>query len=162
MLVKATMSLVKDSDQKPIFAVEMVEDITAQKSTQEKMQMFETAVFASAEAVVITDPNLPDNPVVYINPAFEELTGYQAGQIIGRNCRFLNLKDRKQPALKKVRYAIKHGEKCQVTLRNYRKDGTLFYNKLSIYPLHNAEGKLVHFVGVQREVPKPKSEVDQA
>ena len=162
VLVKATMSLVKDSDQKPIFAVEMVEDITAQKSTQEKMQMFETAVFASAEAVVITDPNLPDNPVVYINPAFEELTGYQAGQIIGRNCRFLNLKDRKQPALKKVRYAIKHGEKCQVTLRNYRKDGTLFYNELSIYPLHNAEGKLVHFVGVQREVPKPKSEVDQA
>lgn len=158
--VKTTVSLIRDDDQNPLFVVKMVEDTSEQKFAEQKSQMFESAVFASGDAVVITNPNLPDNPIVYINPAFEQLTGYKASQIIGHNCRFLQQKDKNQPALQELREAIKKGQRCQVVLRNYRKDGSLFYNHLTIFPVHNETGELVHFVGIQQAVPPPESSVN--
>jgi PAS domain S-box-containing protein len=154
--VKTTASLIRDDDQNPLFVVKMVENTSQQKTAERKLHMFESALFASGDAVVITDPKQADNPIVFINPAFEQLTGYKASQIIGHNCRFMQKRDKDQPALDELRQAIKKGERCQVTLRNYRKDGSLFYNHLTIFPVHNEKGELVHFVGIQQEVFPPE------
>src|SRR3712207_774753 len=95
---------------------------------------------ASTNSIVITDPNQPDAPIVYANPAFERTTGYTAEEALGRNCRFLQGEDRDQPTLGELRAAVSEGRHCTVVLRNYRKDGTLFWNELSVYPVRDGEG----------------------
>ena len=89
------------------------------------MLMF-CAVESARNGVVITDPNRPDNPIIYTNPAFTEITGYSAGEILGHNCRFLQGYDRQQPQLDEVRHALKEGLPVTVVLRNYKKDGSRF------------------------------------
>jgi PAS domain S-box-containing protein len=108
------------------------------------------ALAAVSDGVVVTDPNLPDNPVVYVNPCFERMTGYAAEEVVGRNCRFLHGEDRDQPALQELRGALKEGRGCRVVLRNYRKDGSLFWNELEVTPVRDDDGRLTHFVGVFR------------
>src|SRR3712207_6462647 len=100
----------------------------------------------------MTDPNQPDDPLVYVNPAFEKTTGYAAEEALGRNCRFLQGEDRDQPALEELRAAVRGERHCTVVLRNYRKDGSLFWNELSIYPVRDEEGGMANFVGVQNDV----------
>jgi PAS domain S-box-containing protein len=116
----------------------------------------EQALAATSSAILITDPNKPDNPIVYANPTFKRITGYSIEEAIGKNCRFLQGEDRDQPALKELRAAIRKGRECQVLLRNYKKDGTLFWNELSISPVRDEEGHLVSFVGVQNDVTERK------
>ncbi len=72
--------------------------------------------------------------------------------MIGKNCRFLQKDDRDQPQLLLIRNAIKYGQHCQVTVRNYRKDGSMFWNELTISPIKNADGQVTHFVGIQADV----------
>jgi PAS domain S-box-containing protein len=110
------------------------------------------AVAASSNGIVITDPKVPDNPIIYANPAFEEISGYTADEVLGHNCRFLQSDDRDQPALHELRRAITEGRECRVVLRNYRKDGTQFWNELHVSPIHDEEGRLTNFVGVQNDV----------
>jgi PAS domain S-box-containing protein len=109
-------------------------------------------VTASTNSIVITDPNQPDDPLVYVNPAFERTTGYATEEALGRNCRFLQGEDGDQPGLEEVRAAVREGRHCTVVLRNYRKDGTLFWNELSVYPVRDEEGRVANFVGVQNDV----------
>jgi PAS domain S-box-containing protein len=102
--------------------------------------------------VVISDNQQNDNPLIYVNKGFELVTGYSREEIIGSNCRFLQGKDTEQPQLEILKHAIRAGIDCQVILKNYRKDGTMFYNELNISPIKNAEGLVTHFVGVQNDV----------
>jgi PAS domain S-box-containing protein len=102
--------------------------------------------------VTLTDPDLDDAPIVYANKAFEDMCGYPKEEIVGRNCRFLQGKDRDQPEIDRLRQAIKKGEAVEVTLRNYRKDGELFYNRLDIKPLLDDRGNLVYYLGVQYDI----------
>ena len=118
----------------------------------DKLRWLDRAVTASTNAIVITDPNQPDDPLVYVNPAFERTTGYAAEEALGRNCRFLQGEDRDQPGLGELRAAVHEGRHCTVVLRNYRKDGTLFWNELSVYPVRDEEGGVANFVGVQNDV----------
>src|ERR671918_174498 len=118
----------------------------------DKLRLLERAVTASTNSIVIVDPNQPDDPIVYVNPAFEKTTGYTVEEVLGRNCRFLQSEDRDQPALGELRTAIREGRHCTVVLRNYRKDGTLFWNELSIYPVRDEDGRMTNFVGVQNDV----------
>ena len=119
----------------------------------DKLRLLERAVTASTNSIVISDPNLPDDPLVYVNPAFESTTGYASREVLGRNCRFLQGEDRDQPVLGKLRTAVHEGLQCTVVLRNYRKDGTLFWNELSVYPVHDEERRRVtNFVGVQNDI----------
>jgi PAS domain S-box-containing protein len=126
------------------------------RSSEELRRMLNRAVTASSNGILITDPNLPDNPIVYVNPAFEKTTGYSMEEAIGRNCRFLQGGDRDQPALEELRAAIREGRGCQVILRNYRKDGTLFWNEIHVSPVHDEQGRLINFVGVQNDVTESK------
>jgi PAS domain S-box-containing protein len=109
-------------------------------------------VTASTNSISITDPSRPDSPLVYVNPAFERTTGYAAEEVLGRNCRFLQSEDRDQPALEELRAAIREKRHCTVVLRNYRKNGTLFYNELSVYPVRDENDRVMNFVGVQNDI----------
>src|SRR5690606_3922489 len=88
--------------------------------------LLQRAVAAATEGLVIADAQAPDWPLIYVNPAFERITGYSAGEAIGRNCRFLHRDDIAQPGLELVRDALRSGHGCVATVRNYRRDGSLF------------------------------------
>jgi PAS domain S-box-containing protein len=118
----------------------------------DKLRLFEKAVTASTNSIVIADPSQPDYPIVYVNPAFERTTGYVAEEVLGRNCRFLQGEDRDQQAIGELRRAVREGRHCTVVIRNYRKDGSLFWNELSIYPVRNEDGRTTSFVGVQNDI----------
>ncbi|MFL6008363.1 MAG: SpoIIE family protein phosphatase [Rubrobacteraceae bacterium] len=126
------------------------------RSSEELRRLLDRAVAASSNGIVITDPNLPDNPIVYVNPAFEKTTGYTMEEAIGRNCRFLQGEDRDQPAIEELRACIREGQECRVVLRNYRRDGTRFWNELYVSPVHDDAGNLTNFVGVQNDVTEIK------
>ena len=102
--------------------------------------------------VTLTDPDMEDAPIVYANKAFEDMCGYPKNEIVGRNCRLLQGQDREQPEIDKLRAAIKKGEAIEVTLRNYRKNGELFYNRLDVKPLLDDRGNIVYYLGVQYDV----------
>lgn len=105
--------------------------------------------------VVISDARLPDMPIVYVNPMFEQMSGYTSSEVVGRNCRFLQGSELNQPGLTAIREAIKAESNGYAKLRNYRKDGSLFVNELFISPVKDESGTLTHFVGIQHlEVPE--------
>ncbi|MGO9992432.1 MAG: diguanylate cyclase domain-containing protein [Steroidobacteraceae bacterium] len=106
---------------------------------------------SSPEGVVLVDARTPEHPVVYVNPGFETLTGYAAADLIGKNLRLLQADDREQDARHRLREALGKGEPCRVLLRNYRKDGTVFWNEMSILPMRDADGRVTHFAGHHRD-----------
>jgi adenylate cyclase len=123
---------------------------------QDALQLRDQAIAASSVGIVIADATVPDMPLIYVNPAFERMTGYSANEVIGTNCRFLQGQDRAQPAIDELRTAIRLGKNCTVILRNHHKDGTLFWNELNISPIYDTRGKLTHFVGVQTDITDRK------
>jgi len=102
--------------------------------------------------ITLADPDEEDMPIVYANKAFEQMTGYSQDEVIGRNCRFLQGDDRQQEARYQLSEAIKEKKEQVVTLRNYKKNGELFYNKLKITPLFDRKGQVIYFLGVQYDV----------
>ena len=136
----------------PTRAVVAHENVTPRKRAEEALRLRDMAIAASSNGIVITDPSQPDNPITYVNPAFERISGYSAQEVLGRNCRLLQGTDREQPALADLRAALQEGRGCQAVIRNYKKNGTLFWNQLSISPVRDEEGHLVSFVGVQNDV----------
>ena len=113
--------------------------------------LYRRLIETSPEGVVLVDAQNPERPVIYANPGFETLTGYSAGELLGRNLRFLQGEDRDQDARHRLRDALGRGDACRVLLRNYRKDGTLFWNEMTVLPLLGADGKISHFVGHHRD-----------
>jgi PAS domain S-box-containing protein len=106
----------------------------------------------SVNGITLSDPDQDDNPIVYCNKAFEKITGYSKEETVGRNCRFLHEQAKDQEELQPIRDAIKNVKPVEVTLKNFRKNGELFYNRLSITPLFDTEGHLIYFLGVQYDV----------
>lgn len=104
--------------------------------------------------VTLSDPDLEDNPVVYANKVFEKLTGYSREEIIGRNCRFLQGNDKDQEGIKKIHKALQEHNEIEVTLRNYKKNGELFYNHLLIRPLFDDHGNVIYYLGLQYDITK--------
>lgn len=104
------------------------------------------------DAVLVADMRLRGHPIVHVTPAFEAITGYSAAETIGKNCRYLQGSDRLQPEIAEIRTALSEGRECSVTLRNYRRDGTMFRNALRLVPFRDPSGQLTHFVGIIRDV----------
>jgi PAS domain S-box-containing protein len=102
--------------------------------------------------VTLADPDFEDAPIVYANKAFERLTGYSQEDIIGFNCRFLQGEDREQEARYAIREAMNQQKAIEVTLRNYKKDGTLFHNRLKIVPLFDKKQRVIYYLGVQYDI----------
>jgi PAS domain S-box-containing protein len=103
-------------------------------------------------AMVITNPNTEDNPIVYINDAFERITGYQRSHVIGRNCRFLQGPDTDPESVRRIRSAIEAGEDVSVDILNYRSTGEAFMNRLLIAPINGGSGRPVYLLGIQKEL----------
>jgi diguanylate cyclase (GGDEF)-like protein/PAS domain S-box-containing protein len=112
------------------------------------------AITSTNEGIIISDAQQPDMPIIYVNPGFERLTGYTKADIVGQNCRFLQRGDENQPEIDIIRRALKTGEHCHVLFRNYKKDGTLFWNELNLSPIKNTAGETTHFVGIQKDVTR--------
>lgn len=110
------------------------------------------AVDQSLDGITIADARQPDMPLVYVNAGFEKMTGYSAAEVLGRNCRFLQGKEIQQASVAAMREAIGKGENCIVILKNFRKDGTLFWNEFNLSPVWSEDGVLTHFIGVQKDV----------
>ena len=106
--------------------------------------------------LVVTNPHRPDNPIMWVNRQFETLTGYRLDEVAGRNCRFLQGDDRDQEGIRQLRRAVRSGESACVELRNYRKDGSMFWNELYISPVHGANGEIILFLGVQNDITERK------
>ncbi len=112
----------------------------------------ELAVENSSEGILIADMRAQGQPIVQVNPAFELITGYSAAEAIGKNCRYLQGSDRLQPQIIVIRTALAEGRPASVTLRNYRREGTMFRNALRLVPYRDEAGELTHFVGLIRDV----------
>lgn len=132
------------------------EDITDRKRVEERMLIRDRIFQSVSIAILITNASQSDNPIIYCNPAFEEITGYSRDEIIGRSCRFLHNDDNDQQGIKELRKAIEEKRKCTVVLRNYKKDGTLFWNELTMSPVRDELGQLTHFVGVINDITQRK------
>ena len=113
--------------------------------------LYRRLVESSPEGVVLIDAQGADHPVIYVNPAFEALTGYSAAELIGRNLRLLQADDRDQDGRHRLRDAMSRGETCRVLLRNYRKDGSLFWNEMTVMPLRHPDGCVTHYAGHHRD-----------
>ncbi len=115
-------------------------------------QVLSKILDSCVNGVTLADPDQEDLPLVYVNKAFETITGYTLEETVGKNCRFLQGNEHDQTAVKQLREAIKNKISVEVVLRNYRKNGELFYNHLLMSPLFDSNGNLLYFLGVQYDV----------
>jgi len=141
------------------------DDLAAQKrnesSSDTMLDLKDRALDVAAEGITIADARLPDMPLIYINEGFERLTGYSAEATLGRNCRFLQGPNTDPEAAQEIRTAIREQRPCIVEILNYRRDGTTFWNRLSITPVRDSAGTVTHFIGIQSDVTKRRRAKDE-
>lgn len=136
--------------------VGVARDITERKEREQELRRTKRAIDEAPVGITITDPDRQENPVIYANQRFQDLTGYAEEEILGRNCRFLQGDDTAPDGVTALREAIDAEKPVTVELRNYRKDGTEFWNRLSVAPVRDEEGEVTNFVGFQQDVTDRK------
>jgi diguanylate cyclase (GGDEF)-like protein/PAS domain S-box-containing protein len=146
-------------NQRPIQVLTLT-DVTTQVDNSRQLRLFKRSIESSSNGIIITDARQDDLPIIYTNAAFEKITGYSADDVLGRNCRFLQGDDfdlSNEEGLANIRRGLAKAVDVSVVLRNYRKDGTPFWNDLYISPILNDDGELTHFIGVQNDISERKS-----
>jgi PAS domain S-box-containing protein len=123
---------------------------------QQTPQLLDRALASSSCGITVADARLPDQPLIYVNAAFERITGYAIQEVVGTNCRFLQGPERNQHDHGELRAALKDGRDTTVVLRNFRKDGRPFWNELIISPVFDTERTVTHFIGVQTDITTRK------
>jgi PAS domain S-box-containing protein len=134
------------------YAVVTHDERTARSETAADLRLKERAMDEAPIGITISDPSLPDNPVVYANAAFERITGYPVSEVVGRNCRFLQGEDTDPETVARMRRAVDNWDPVTVEVRNYRRNGEEFWNQVTIAPIYDEEGEPSHYVGFQRDV----------
>lgn len=136
-------------------------DITARVENSRDLRLMKRGVESSHNGIAIADACLPDLPLVYVNPAFQRITGYTAEECLGQNCRFLQnggpLDPSTQIAVEEIRRGLREECEISVVLRNFRKNGTPFWNELFMAPIRDDSGHVTHFIGVQNDISEKKS-----
>ncbi|ELY70921.1 bacterio-opsin activator domain-containing protein [Natrinema versiforme] len=132
------------------------DDATGSPSGPSDRLVKDRAIEEAPVGITISDPDREDNPLVYVNEAYEEITGYQYDDVVGRNCRFLQGPDSDEDAIAEMAAAIDEDRPITVELTNYRKDGTEFWNEVTIAPIRDDEGRVTNYVGFQNDVTSRK------
>ena len=127
-------------------------DVSFAEARREELILLRTAIDAANNCITISDPRQKDNPLIYVNRGFEKLTGYSYDEVVGHNCRFLQNEHTQQAGLDKIRSAVKKGQDTRAIIKNFRKDGSAFYNELYISAVRDEAGELIYFMGVQNDV----------
>ena len=120
------------------------------------LRLRDRAIAAATNGIIITNASQLDNPIIFCNPAFESMTGYPSSEVLGRNCRFLQGADTDPATIDQIRNAVREQRECQVVIKNYRKDGTMFWNELTVSPVRDTSGRVTNFIGVQTDVTERK------
>ncbi|MDR5656273.1 bacterio-opsin activator domain-containing protein [Halodesulfurarchaeum sp. HSR-GB] len=128
----------------------------AELSVEEELHLKEDAMDAAPVGISISDPSLPDNPLIYVNDQFTETTGYERTEILGTNCRFLQGPETDMDRVAKMAEAVTEQKQVAVELKNYRKDGELFWNRVEIAPIYDESGDVAYYVGYQADVTDRK------
>ncbi|MHA7816877.1 MAG: PAS domain-containing protein [Pseudohaliea sp.] len=152
--VLSTIAPYEVENGRPRSYVSLRTEVTRLKLLQEEMHLKNRALDEATDGVTIADMRAGDARLIYVNPAFAAITGYSADEALGRNCRFLQNGDRDQPGLVELRRALDEQQPVSVVLRNYRKDGSPFWNELHLSPLFDEGGRLSHYIGVQHDISK--------
>ncbi|MCL7930299.1 putative bifunctional diguanylate cyclase/phosphodiesterase [Halomonas llamarensis] len=129
--------------------------------SESQLHIFERSLEASSNGVVITEANHADMPILYANPAFAQITGYTRDEVKGRNCRFLQGPDTHPAHKQQMRQALSEGRDINLTVRNYRKDGRLFWNHVFISPVRSSDGYVTHFIGILNDISERKHHENQ-
>lgn len=161
LIVEGIFRPVTDEDGRVTSFLISGRDVTDRKQRERELEVRTTAINEAPVGVLMTDPTEADNPIVYVNDAFTNLTGYSREEILGRNCRFLQGPETEDEPVERMRAAIDAEEPVTVELRNYRKDGTMFWNRVSIAPVYDADGRLINYIGFQADVTEPKQRQQQ-
>ncbi|WP_414548215.1 PAS domain S-box protein [Anabaena sp. CCY 0017] len=156
MQVYLRSDAIKDATGKFVGTICIHTDITQRKRTEAGLRLRNRAIAASSNGIIIADASLPNTPIIYVNPAFERMTGYYAAEVIGKNFCSFQSADINQSGLAKLSAAMQAGRDCTVTLSNYRKDGSLLWNELSISPVYDFTGKLTHYITIQTNITERK------
>ena len=139
-----------------VAAVVVARDITGRKKRIQELRQKTRAIEAAPIGITLTDPNQQGNPAVYVNNGYEETTGYSANELLERNLRYLQGAETAEEPVAELREAIEERRPTTVELRNYRKDGEMFWNRVTVAPVRDNDGKLLNFVGFQEDVTKQK------
>ena len=129
---------------------------TARSETATDLRLKERAMDEAPIGITISDPALPDNPIIYANAAFERITGYPVAEVVGRNCRFLQGEDTDAKTVARLRRAIDDWDPVTVEIRNYRRNGEEFWNQVTIAPIYDEDGEPSNYVGFQQDVTDRK------
>jgi sigma-B regulation protein RsbU (phosphoserine phosphatase) len=127
-------------------------DITARKRAEDTLRLRERAIEAASVGIVIADARQPHYPNIYVNPALSRITGYSREELLGRNLKILQGPETEEAAKETIRQALRQGTSCEVVLRNYRKNGTPFWNELLLSPVRDGQGVVTHYIGIQTDV----------
>lgn len=122
------------------------------ENIENQLQLIQLALNSCSNGVIITGLADTDYAIIYVNDAFSRITGYSSEDVLGKNCRFLQKVDKNQPTIENLRIAVNKHDEGYAVLRNYRKNGELFWNEIYIAPIKNAQGKTTHFIGIQNDV----------
>jgi len=133
-------------------SVGILRDVSDERERREELETKTRALDEAPVGITVTDATQPDNPMVYVNDRFVEMTGYDREESIGVNCRFLQGPDTDEASVQQLRDAIDADEPTTVELLNYRKDGTEFWNRVSIAPISDADGTVTNWVGFQEDI----------
>jgi sigma-B regulation protein RsbU (phosphoserine phosphatase) len=152
VFTESTGTPILDSEGRVLKWRGMDHDITERKRFEDALRLRDRAIEASSVGIIITDPHQPNNPIIHANPAFIRMTGRSRDEVIGQNPRFLQGPGTDPEALAEIHQALREGRDCHLTLKNYRKDGTPFWNELFISPVRDEQGHLTHYIGTQTDV----------
>lgn len=148
--VWASWKLSYDPDVRQLYLT--LRDITESRQTEQELMIRTVALETSSASVAIVDMQKPDAPLIYVNEAFVRNTGYASEEVLGKNPRFMQGDDKDQPGLSMIRSAMKNGTPTTVIVRNYRKNGELFYNEVNLSPVKAVDGKVTHFVSISNDI----------
>ncbi len=151
-----TITNIHDSLGQHLGYANVTRDITERKLAEARLLLLDRAIASFVQGLCITNPDRPDNPIIYANDSFLRITGYEREDAIGRNCRFLQGPKTQSESISRMRSALRDSEPCTVELLNYRKDGKPFWNGLSISPIRDAAGRVTHYLGVQTDISPAK------